>query len=301
MIMTAGFVGLGHMGNPMARNLIKNQVKLLVYNRTKEKAFPLLKEGAEFVESPQELFQKTSILFSMVSNDEALKEVTLGPKGLLENEKPGSIHVSMSTVSPALIHDLRIQHQKKGITLLSEPVFGRPDAAKEQKLWICLGGESEAKNRVLPLLLFMGQKVFDFGETPEAANAVKLAGNFLILSNVEILSEAFAFIQKSGGNLAAFNTMIGEALLPSPIVKGYGKRVLDRDFKEGGFRMELGLKDINLLLQSADSARVPMPIATLLHNRLLSGIAKDRGYLDWSAIFFSAFEDAGLRDSSSTQ
>jgi 3-hydroxyisobutyrate dehydrogenase-like beta-hydroxyacid dehydrogenase len=173
-------------------------------------------------------------------------------------------------------------------------VFGRPDAAAEQRLTICVAGEATAKKTVFPYLQFMGQKVFDFGDTPEKVNCVKIAGNFLILANVEILAEAFAFIQKSGVDPQAFYTMLSESLLPSPVVKGYGKRLLERNFKEGGFRMELGAKDINLLLQHANLAKTPMPVASLLHNRLLTSLAKMRGNLDWSAIFVSVFEDAGV-------
>lgn len=294
MTTTAGFIGLGNMGLPMARSMLKNSVKLFVYNRTKEKAFPLQQEGATLVETPRDLFPNTSIIFSMVANDEALEAVTLGPTGILATAKPGTIHVSMSTVSPSLIHDLQIEHQKKGVSLLSAPVFGRPDAAAAQKLTICVAGEEKAKKEAEPLLRFMGQKLFDLGKIPEQANCVKVAGNFIILSNVEIFAEAFAYIQKSGADLNAFYTLLDEALFSSSIIKKYGKRLLEHDYKEGGFRMELGHKDINLLLQSANQTKVPMPIANLLHDRLVSGLAKNRGNLDWSAIFVSVFEDANL-------
>jgi 3-hydroxyisobutyrate dehydrogenase-like beta-hydroxyacid dehydrogenase len=294
MPLTAGFIGLGNMGFPMAHNLIKNQVQLFVYNRTKEKALPLVQQGARLVGSPRELFQKTPIVCTMVSNDEALEEVTLGPNGLLAGGRPGAIHVSMSTVSPDLIHTLAEEHAKKGMILLSAPVFGRPEAAEQQKLWICLAGDKQAKKNVEPLMMFMNQKVFDIGEVPEQANVMKIAGNFLILSNVELLTEAFSFIQKSGADVSAFHNLICETLFSSPIVKGYGKRVIDRDFKEGGFRMELGFKDISLVLQKAEASLVPMPIANLLRDRLLSGMAKNRGRLDWTAIALSVFEDAGL-------
>jgi 3-hydroxyisobutyrate dehydrogenase-like beta-hydroxyacid dehydrogenase len=294
MAESAGFIGLGHMGAPMARNLMKNQMKVYVYNRTKEKAAPLLKEGAQFVESPKEMFSRSKIVFSMVSDDDALQQITVGPEGILHNAKPGSIHVSMSTVSPTMIHDLEIEHTKKGAALLSAPVFGRPEAAGQQKLWICLAGEAEAKKKITPLLLSMGQKIFDFGELPEKANVVKIAGNFLILSNVELLAEVFAFLQKNESDPLSFHTFISETLFSSPIVKGYGKRILDRDFQEVGFRMDLGLKDLQLVLTSAGDVKVPMPMANLLRDRLLTGIAKGRQHLDWSAISSLPFEDAGL-------
>ncbi len=293
MTLSAGFIGLGYMGTPMAENLMKNGVKLFVYNRTKDKAADLIKKGAEWVGVPRDLFQKTSIVFSMVANDEALLAITLGPGGLLEQGKPGLIHVSMSTVSPDLIRELTTEHQKKGIALLSAPVFGRPEMAQEKKLNICLAGSTEAKKKVSPLLKFMGQKIYDFGESPEKANLIKIAGNFLILSNIEIVSEAFAFIQKNGGNIEDFNTVISEVLFPS-VMGGYGFRIVSRSFEPVGLKMELGLKDIGLLLKSATDAKIPMPIAHLLQCRLLTGLAKNRAHLDWSAISLSSFEDAGM-------
>lgn len=294
MEKTAGFIGLGNMGLPMASNLLKNQVKLVVYNRSKEKAADLLKQGAAFSDTPKALFQKVPIVFSMVANDDALKEVTCGKNGLLENPTPGSIHVSMSTVSPALIKELHAAHEEKGIKFLSAPVFGRPEAAAAQKLWICVAGEQKAKEQAVPLLEFMGQKVYDFGMDPVFANTVKVSGNFLILSVIEALSEAYAFAKKNGVDLPTFNTLLGDFLFTSPIFKVYGQLLVSQKFEPAGFKMELGLKDINLLLKAADNLKVPMPIASLLHDRLMTGMANNRSHMDWSAIALSSFKDSGL-------
>lgn len=291
MEKSAGFIGLGNMGFPMASNLIKHQVKLAVYNRSKDKANELIKQGATFCDTPQSLFQKTPLVFSMVANDDALRDVT---KNLLEGAKPGAIHVSMSTVSPMLIKELEEVHQEKGVNLLSAPVFGRPEAAVAQKLWICLAGEEKAKEQARPLLEFMGQKVYDFGVDPVQANTVKLSVNFLILSVVESLSEAFAFAKKDGVDLATLNTLLTDFLFPSPITKAYGQILVSQKFEPAGFKMELGLKDINLLLKAADTLKVPMPIASLLHDRLMTGMANNRGQMDWSAIALSSFKDAGI-------
>ncbi len=294
MTLSAGFIGLGQMGNPMASNLIRHQVEVSVFNRTKQAASGILGKGAKWADSPNALIEKAPVVFSMVANDEALKTITLGEGGLLAKERKGAIHVSMSTVSPDLIAELALLHQKMGITLLSAPVFGRPEAAEAQKLWIALAGDPEAKKRVQPLLLFMGQKIFDFGERPEMANAIKLAGNFMILSQVEMFAEAFAFVEKTGADPRTFFELLSQALFPSTITKGYGERVIKREFEPAGFRMDLGLKDINLLLRAGNAANIPLPLADLLHQRLLSGIAKGRKEMDWSAISLSVFDDAGL-------
>lgn len=123
---------------------------------------------------------------------------------------------------------------------------------------------------------------------------VKISGNFLILSIVECLSEAFAFAEKNGVDLSSFHNMLCDSLLPSPVIQTYGKLLISKQFEPAGFKMELGLKDIDLVLQAANSSKVPLPIAGLLHDRLLSGLANQRGELDWSAISLQEFEEAGL-------
>jgi 3-hydroxyisobutyrate dehydrogenase-like beta-hydroxyacid dehydrogenase len=294
MTISVCFIGLGNMGSPMAFNLLKNHVKLFVYNRSKEKASKLVEAGAQLLESPQEAFEHAPIVFSMVANDEALKAITEGKNGLLEKGKPGCIHVSMSTISPKLSRELAGLHQEKGVHYLAAPVFGRPDAAEQQKLVICVSGNDEAKKRVEPLLRFLGQKIYDLGNKPELANGVKLTGNFLILTVVEALSEAYAFAQKSGISLQQLHTLLTDSLFPSPVFQTYGQLILSQQFEPAEFKMHLGLKDMDLFLRAADALRVPLPIAGLLHDRLLAGLANKRGEMDWSAISLTEFEEAGL-------
>lgn len=291
---TVAFIGLGNMGLPIASNLFKNDVKLYVYNRTKEKMDPLIAQGAIPLESPSEAFNKCNIVFSMVANDQALSSITTGDKGLLKNAKPGCIHVSMSTVSPQLCQELEKKHEEKGANYLAAPVFGRPEMADEAKLAICLAGKPVAKMKIKPILSFIGQVTYDFGEKPETANSVKLAGNFLILNVVEALSEAFAFVQKSGVEPQDFFTFLTETLFPSPVYKNYGNIIINQQFYPPGFKMDLGLKDIDLLLRSADHLKVPLPIAGILHDRLMTGLANNRENLDWSAIAMTEMEEAGI-------
>jgi len=294
MEFTACFLGLGNMGAPMAANLLKNHVKLFVYNRSKDKLKTLLDLGASALNSPAEAFVNANIVFSMVANDQALIDITTGENGILKNAKSGCIHVSMSTVSPKVCQDLTAKHREKGVQYLSCPVFGRPDVAEQHKLWICMAGEASAKKRVEPFLKFMGQKIYDFGELPEAANAVKLSGNFLILTIVEALAEAYAFAEKSGVELKKLHTALAESLFPSPVFQTYGNIIINSEYSPAGFKMSLGLKDMDLLLRSAEKVKVPLPIAGLLHDRLMSGLANEREEMDWSAIALTEFEEAGL-------
>jgi 3-hydroxyisobutyrate dehydrogenase-like beta-hydroxyacid dehydrogenase len=177
---------------------------------------------------------------------------------------------------------------------LGAPVLGRPDAVAAGKLWIMLAGPAAAKQRVQPVLRTLGQGVYDFGERPEAANVVKLALNFLYEAMMEALAEAFTFAEKQGVARADLDDFIGQTTFACPAYQLYGRTIAERRFTPTGFRLPLGLKDIQLVLQAAAEHAVPMPAADLLRDRLLSGMAKGRQDLDWSALALGAAEDAGL-------
>jgi 3-hydroxyisobutyrate dehydrogenase-like beta-hydroxyacid dehydrogenase len=294
MATSASFIGLGNMGSAMARNLLRNGTRLFVYNRSKNKASELLQEGAQLLHSPKEAFLRAPIAFSMVANDQALTDITEGIEGLLENGKPGCVHVSMSTVSPKLSRYLAEKHQEKGVEFISAPVFGRPEAAAQQNLIICMAGSHKGKKQIEPLLRILGKKIYDFGEDPSHANVVKLTGNFMILANIELMAEAFAFAKKCEIPIEQLHSCFAESLFPSTVFQKYGPMIIHENFIPAGFKLFLGLKDINLFLDEANTAHVPSPIADLLHERLLTAMANKREEMDWSAIALTAMEEAGV-------
>jgi 3-hydroxyisobutyrate dehydrogenase-like beta-hydroxyacid dehydrogenase len=289
-----GFIGLGNMGQPMARNLLKAGFELRVYNRNAAKAKPLVELGAQQVFRPSEVVEPGGIVITMVANDSALESVVLGNEGFLERLGPNGIHLSMSTVSPATAHKLADFHAKHGSIYLAAPVFGRPEAAAARKLWICLSGPQAGKERVQPVLNALGQGIFDFGEDPGAANVVKLAGNFLIAAAMEGMAEALTLAEKNGIDRSKVIDMLGQTIFACPIYQNYGKTIAEKRYTPPGFYLSLGLKDVGLVLQTADSAKVPMPFASLLHDRFLASVAKGRGDMDWSALALDVSEDAGL-------
>ncbi|MFZ5557142.1 MAG: NAD(P)-dependent oxidoreductase [Pseudomonadota bacterium] len=291
---TVGFIGLGRMGEPMARNLLAAGFKVSAYNRDAAKAKPLLEAGATFAKTPREAAVPGGIVITMVSDDRALHEVTAGSDGFAQALGAG-VHVSMSTVSPDASRRLAALHAGYGGSYLAAPVFGRPDAAAAKKLWICASGPAAAKARVRPVLDAMGQGVYDFGEEPHAANVVKLAGNFLILSAIEALGEAAALGQKYGIDREQLLGMFGETVFGCPVYQNYGRIVACEQYQPAGFRMALGLKDVNLVLDAAAGVQAPMPLASLVYDRLLSGVARGRANLDWSAIALAVSEEAGLK------
>jgi 3-hydroxyisobutyrate dehydrogenase-like beta-hydroxyacid dehydrogenase len=290
-----GFIGLGAMGTPMAANLAAAGYKLRVYNRTASKADALVATGAIRVERPGDAAQTGGVAITMLADDAALEQVTLGTGGLAERLGPGGIHISMSTVAPATTRRLAERHAACGNSIIAAPVFGRPDAAKAKRLWVLASGPAAQKTAIRPLLEAMGQAIFDFGEEPGAANVAKLVGNFLIAANLEAMSEAFAMAEKQGVERAAVADMLAKTLFACPIYQGYGKAIAEKRFTPVGFRMPLGLKDVELALRTAAEVTMALPIASLVRDRFLASLAKGRGEMDWSAIALSVLDDAGLK------
>jgi len=155
MSETIGFIGLGNMGHPIAANLLKAGFRVHVYNRSAEKAKPLIEQGAHQVSRPCDVVEPGGIVISMVANDSALESITLGEGGILERLGPDGIHVSMSTVAPATAHKLTEEHTKRGCFYVATPVFGRPDAAAA--LSVCVAGAEAAKERIKPILEAIGR------------------------------------------------------------------------------------------------------------------------------------------------
>src|SRR5712675_185305 len=175
---TISFIGLGGMGLAMATNLIKAGFGLRVYNRTAEKARPLLELGATLARSPAEAVEPGGIVATMLTDDRAVEDVTLGENGVLERLGDG-VHLSMSTIAPHTSRRLADLHQERGASYVASPVFGKPDVAAQGKLWIATSGALAARSRARPIQEAMGQRIVDFGPDPGAANVIKLAGNFM--------------------------------------------------------------------------------------------------------------------------
>lgn len=290
-----GFIGLGNMGSFMAGNLVDAGYTVRIWNRTREKAAPLIARGARWGARPADVAEPGSIAITMLSNDQVVEEIAGEGSELAARLGGGGIHLSMSTISPATARKLSGHHKGHGVNYVAAPVFGRPDAAAARKLWICTSGPAAAKERVQPVLKALGQGIFDFGEDPGAANVVKLAGNFMIAAAMEAMGEALALAQKNGIDRAGMADLFGQTLFACPVYQNYGKAIAQERYLPAGFRMSLGLKDVDLVLQTAASSHIPMPLASLLHDRYMTGMAKGRESMDWSALALGISEDAGLK------
>src|SRR5882724_3656693 len=181
MAQQIGFIGLGSLGTPIAANLLESGHEVHVYNRTASKAIPLAAKGAIVSKDIASLAKQCSVVFTIVSDDAALKSICENEDGLIKNMQPGSVHVSMSTILPQTAKDLAAKHQQYKQHYLAAPVFGRPEAATAKKLNFVLSGEEKIRKQIEPLAKDAGAVgVWDFGDQITAANTVKLCGNFLI-------------------------------------------------------------------------------------------------------------------------
>lgn len=292
--MHISFFGLGQMGQPIAANLLAAKFDLTVWNRSPARGAGLVAAGATRAPTIADACG-ADVAITMLADDAALEQVAF-EGGLVERLPPGAIHLSMSTISVRLAERLAAAHAGRGSTLIAAPVFGRPDAAAAARLFVVAAGPAAELDRCQPIFDAIGQRTFRFGEQPERANLVKLSGNFLIASVIESLGEAIALTRKGGIDPHAYVDMLTSTLFAAPLYKTYGGLIADERYQPAGFRLPLGLKDITLVLDAARDVRVPLPVASLVRDRMIEGLAQGLEESDWSVLGAVAARAAGLKN-----
>lgn len=293
--MRIAFIGLGNMGHGMANNLLKAGHQLTVWNRTRSKAEELAKSGANAANTPAEAARDAEVVFTMLADDNAVGEVVFGNDGFLGTLARGAVHVSASTISVQLSEKLHQEHEKRGQEYIAAPVFGRPQAAAEAKLFLVAAGAAGTIKHCEPLLSVLGQKTFVVGDKPQMANVVKLSGNFLIASVLESLGEAITLVRKYGVDPQQYLDMLTNTLFSAPVYKTYGGLILEQKFEPAGFKLKLGLKDVRLALAAGEQVNVPLPVASVIRDQALAGIANGLGDKDWSSLALVTARNAGLK------
>ncbi|GGA06331.1 dehydrogenase [Dyella caseinilytica] len=280
--MKVGFIGLGAMGSAMASNLVAAGYNVTVWNRSEAATEKLASLGAKVARTPDRAVQG-DVLHSMLANDQSVRAVILD-SGLLDTMDPGTVHINHATISIELVRQLAEEHAKRGLEYVAAPVFGRPDVAAAGKLNVLAAGKASAIEKVRPLLDVLASKVWPMGDTPERANAVKLAGNFMIVAAIESMAEASVLTQAYGVSAADFIELISTTLFASPVYQGYGKAMAEQRFTPPGFALPLGLKDVMLAQEAAHAEQVPMPLAGVLRDSLLEALADGAEGMDLSAL-----------------
>ena len=292
--MRIGFIGVGNMGAAIAANLVRARHEVAIWNRSADKARPLVDAGATLADSPRSAAADRDVVFTMLADDAALESVLGGDNGLLAGLRAGALHISMSTIAVVTADRVAATHLGRGQHFLCAPVFGRPEAAAAAKLFIVAAGASADFQLASPLFGAISQRVFYLGSSPSAANLVKLCGNFMILSAIEALGEAMALAEKGGVAKQQLVEVLTGTLFDAPVYRTYGTILAEERFKLAGFAAPLGLKDMRLVGQSAESLRVPMPLLSLVRDHLLQTIAQEGEDIDWSAIAQVSKKNAGL-------
>lgn len=293
-----GFVGLGHMGSAMAANLAAGGGRVIAYTRRPDSAAEIRALGLEPKLNIADLFD-CDFVISMLPDDAAVREAVFGKAGedgLAAGLKPNAVHLSMSTISTAAAGEFATEHRKHRQCYVAAPVFGNPGAAKARELFIIAAGAADALDRCRPLFDLLGQRTFVTGADPESANLVKLVGNAMMATTLEMLGEALALVRKRSLDPAAVLSILTSTMFGSRIHKIYGAKIVAQRFAPSGFVLPLALKDVRLALAEAERANVPMPSVSVVRDRMITGLAHGYAELDWSALGLVAAEAAGIKD-----
>jgi 3-hydroxyisobutyrate dehydrogenase-like beta-hydroxyacid dehydrogenase len=292
-----GFIGLGHMGTAMAANLAAAGRPVVAYVRRPGQIGQLEAIGLRPTTDISDLLD-CEVVISMLPDDEAVREVVFGHggngvDGLAEGLMPGAIHLSMSTISTAAASLLAGEHTRLGQSYVAAPVFGNPDAAKARQLFIIAAGVPADVVRCQPIFDNLGQRTFVVGTDPQDANLVKLLGNMMSATALEMLGEAIAVLRKRGMDPQPFVDIMTSTMFGGRVHKIYGDKIA-RQMYAPGFLLPLVLKDVRLALAEAEKAGAPMPSVNVVRDRLITGIARGYGELDWTALGLIAAEEAGI-------
>jgi 3-hydroxyisobutyrate dehydrogenase-like beta-hydroxyacid dehydrogenase len=291
-----GFVGLGHMGTAMAANLAATGRRVIAYVRRPDQIGKLEALRLNPTTDIGDLLD-CEVVISMLPDDAAVREIVFGCKdagdGLAAGLMPGAIHLSMSTISTAAASLLASEHMRNGQGYVAAPVFGNPDAAKARQLFIVAAGVSADVQRCQPILDILGQRTFVFGADPQDANLVKLLGNMMSATALEMLGEVVAVVRKRGLDPQPFIDIMTSTMFGGRAHEIYGDKIARQTYAPG-FVLPLVLKDVRLALAEAEKAGVPMPSVGVVRDRLITGIARGYGELDWTALGLIAAEEAGL-------
>ncbi len=287
-----GFVGLGIMGKPMARNLMKAGYELTVYDIVGEAVEELATEGATAASSSSEVAEKTDQIITMLPDSADSERAILGPGGVLEGARPNSVIIDMSSIAPSMSQKIFAECATKGVEMLDAPVSGGEPGAINATLAIMVGGKQEVFDQCFDLLKTMGGNVVLTGDVG-AGNTTKLANQIIVAANIEALSEAMVLAQKAGVDPERVFNAIRGGLAGSAVMEAKAPMMLDRNFR-AGFRIRLHQKDLRNVLQTAQELNVPLPVTALVQQMLGSLVNDGDQELDHAAILHFVEKLAGV-------
>ena len=277
-----GFIGLGIMGKPMAKNLLKAGYSLLVYDIVGEAVEDVVTEGAQGASSSKEVAENTKKIITMLPDSADSEAVILGPNGVLEGARPGSHVIDMSSIAPLVSQKIAAECASKGVEMLDAPVSGGEPGAINGTLAIMVGGKQSVFDENYDLMKVMGANVVLTGDIG-AGGVTKLANQVIVAANIEALSEALVLSQKAGVDPARVFEAIRGGLAGSAVMEAKAPMMLDRNFR-AGFRVRLHQKDLRNVLQTAQELNVPLPVTALVQQMLGTLVNHGDADADHSAI-----------------
>ncbi len=275
MTQKVGFVGLGIMGNPMSKNLLKAGFELTVYNRTRSKTDEVVKEGAKAASSPKEVAENSDITIIMVTDSPDVEDVVLGSNGVIEGVNRNAVVIDMSTISPKVTREIAARLKEKGAHMLDAPVSGGLWGAISGTLTIMVGGEKDIFDRCLPVFQGMGKNITYTGPSG-MGQTTKLINQVLVSNTMNAVAEALVFAAKAGADLETTIEAVSGGAAGSWQLSNLGTRAIKGDFAPG-FMVKLQQKDLRLILEMARDLNIPVPSSSFVHQLYASLEADGRG------------------------
>ena len=277
-----GFIGLGIMGRPMAKNLLKAGFSLTVFSRSKGPVEELVKEGALSAGSPKDVAMRSEVVITMLPDSPEVEEVILGKNGVILGARPGSVVIDMSSINPLVTKKVAGELKKNGVAMLDAPVSGGETGAIQGSLAIMTGGDEMVFKDCLPIFEALGGNIIRVGEIG-AGGFAKLVNQIIVALNIAAVGEAFSLGVKAGLEPQTLYQAIRGGLAGSSVLDAKSPMMMGRNFKPG-FKIKLHLKDLNNALSTAKELDLPLPLTSIVQQILISLIAEGRGDQDHSAI-----------------
>ena len=292
MNLSVACVGLGRMGSGIARNIQNAGFQLTVFNRTTEKMKPFVEAGAKAASTPREAAAAADIVVTNLMDDASVLGAVSGDNGILAGMRPDAIHIGTTTISPSLSTRLGALHAAQGSHYVAGPVAGRPEAAAAGKLFTFAAGKPEWLERCRPVMDAYANRIIPMGEDPAIAMSMKLVGNFMVASLIELIGEAYVFAESRGVDPSILTNMFKQYM---PAAAEYVDRICARDFGRARFTLDGGTKDVTLILQAAAEVHAPLSYASVVRDKCLAAQARGLGQMDWSVMTETSRFDAGQK------
>ena len=277
-----GFIGLGIMGKPMARNLIKAGYSLIVHNRSRAAVDELVKEGAKSADSSQAVAAQADVVITMLPDSPDVELVVAGDQGVFQDAKPGTLLIDMSTISPVVARRLTAEAERRKLEMLDAPVSGGEAGAISATLSIMIGGKSSAVERAMPIFQALGKNVVHIGEAG-AGQVAKAANQVVVGLTIAAVSEALVLAAKAGVDAAKVRQVLLGGFAQSRVLDAHGQKMLERNFKPG-FRIRLHEKDLSIALATGKEYGVPLLLTAVVDQMMNTMKATGKGELDHAGL-----------------